>query len=277
MERRQIQIGTILVILVFMLGMSACAKSFYGNSPADLAPSYTAFAQTFVFELTPSSTPTIKVPKPTKTPRGGIPTATLTPEFPPAPTDDPNCYDDAIVISQTVDDWTVYKAGKAFRQTWELMNEGSCTWKPDYELVYVKGDSLDASSAFVNELVKPGERVEITVKMKSPATSGLYTAYFRLTNLKGEKFGEHPSVSIEVVVPPTATLTKTAAPTNTKAPTKTPAPTRTRTATTVFTSTPTRTPTPTTVPPTATFTFTFTPTETFTPTPTDTPTPTNTP
>ncbi len=129
---------------------------------------------------------------------------------------------------------------------------------------------MSAGSAFVNEQVKPGDTVEITVKMKAPTDGGLYTGYFRLTNLKGEKFGEHPSVSIEVKVQPTSTTTNTAAPTNTKAPTKTPTPTRTRTAT--------RTATLTSVPPTATYTFTytFTPTETFTPTPTETPTPTNT-
>ncbi len=150
MRHSKFQVGYLILVAVFTIGFSACAKSFYGNSPADLAPSYTAFAQTFVFELTPSSTPTIKVPKPTRTPKGGVPTATVTPEFPPEPTDDPNCYDDASVISQTVDDWTVYKAAKSFRQTWELRNEGSCTWKPDYELVFVKGE-LDECRQCIRE------------------------------------------------------------------------------------------------------------------------------
>jgi hypothetical protein len=271
-RRNGFQLGYLFFIVIFTLGFSACAKSFYGNSPADLAPSYTAYALTYVFELTPSSTPTIKVPKPTKTPKGGIPTSTNTPEFPPAPTDDPNCYDDAVVENQTISDWTVYKAGKSFRQTWELRNEGSCIWKPDYELVFVKGDSMGSSSAYVNTKVRPGDTVEITIKFIAPTEGGMYTGYFQLTNLKGEKFGEHPEISIEVKVQPTSINTNTTAPTNTKAPTKTPAPTQTRTPTSNFTSTPTRT--PTTVPPTAT--FTNTPTETFTPVPTDTPTPTPT-
>jgi hypothetical protein len=274
MQRNKYKLGYLILIAVFTIGFSACAKSFYGNSPADLAPSYTAFAQTYVFELTPSSTPTIKVPKPTKTPKGGVPTSTNTPEFSPVPTDDPNCYDDAVVESQTIDDWTKYKANKTFRQTWVIRNEGSCTWKPDYELVYVKGDSMGSSSAYVNTKVKPGATVELTIKMKAPSDGGMYTAYFQLTNLKGEKFGEHPSISIEVIAQPTATVTNTTGPTNTKAPTKTPAPTKTRTPTSNFTSTPTRTPTSTTVPPTAT--YTNTPTETFTLVPTDTPTPTPT-
>ncbi len=114
------------------------------------------------------------------------PTATLAPEPDDAPVP---CYQ-ALLIGESVPDGTIFKSGEAFPKSWILRNTGSCTWTPDYRLVFSSGDQMGGpNSVRMNEYVAPGDHTEILVQLSAPNQEGNYTGYWRLRANNGVKFG----------------------------------------------------------------------------------------
>ena len=105
------------------------------------------------------------------------PTATL----PPEPEDNPDpCYQ-ALLIGESVPDGTIFEAGEAFAKSWILRNTGSCTWTPDYRLVFSSGDQMDGpDSVRLDEYVAPGDHTEILVQLTAPSQEGTHTGYWRM-------------------------------------------------------------------------------------------------
>ena len=95
------------------------------------------------------------------------------------------------VTDVTIPDETVIAPETEFDKTWRLKNSGTCTWTTDYQLIHVGGDLLDAvSDAFpLPEAVAPGETIELTIRMVSPATPGTYQSDWKLQNAQGTVFG----------------------------------------------------------------------------------------
>jgi hypothetical protein len=90
----------------------------------------------------------------------------------------------------TIPDGTRLDPGKTFSKTWRLRNVGTCEWTPQYSLVFVTGNSLQA--ALVNPLpglVPAGSEVDLTVQMQAPANNGDYESFWKLENGNGALFG----------------------------------------------------------------------------------------
>jgi len=162
----------------------------------------------------------------TLTPEGVTPTSgttatsTLAPTTTAIPTNTtiasptPLC-DNALFVSETIPDGTVFAPGAAFTKTWRLRNIGVCTWTTSYTLVFDSGESLNApASVPFTSTVNPGQEVDIAVNMQAPIPPGSYTGNWKLRNASGVLFGLGPSnaifwVKIMVGVP---TATPTAGP-----------------------------------------------------------------
>jgi hypothetical protein len=156
----------------------------------------------------------------------------------------------------TIPDGTVVAAGQSFTKTWKVTNIGSCAWTATYQLTFVSGDSLGGKATPINQVVDPGQSVDISVVLTSTSATGTITGRWKLTNDKGQQFGEE----LTVVIKNSANATGSVTPTKTSTP-----------------GTPTSTPTPTVTPVVIVVTATFTPTPTATTAaPTETPTPTPT-
>ncbi|MFW5713740.1 MAG: NBR1-Ig-like domain-containing protein [Brevefilum sp.] len=122
---------------------------------------------------------------PTTTPE---PTATLN----PSPTNTPEAAcNKAAFVSETIPDGTDFEPGKSFNKTWTLRNDGSCSWTAEYDVVFVKGDSMDAPAAtsLTSETVAPGETVKISIDLKAPVAAGTHRGDFKLRNQHGVIFG----------------------------------------------------------------------------------------
>jgi hypothetical protein len=200
----------ILFIAGVLIILTAC--NFPGNSAQptnDLAPVYTAAAQTLVAQQTqaaqgtpiilpsqteavPTSTsqvvilPTNTSLPPTNTP---LPTAT---SVPPTATQVPIPCDRAqFVTDVSVPDDTSIGAGTTFVKTWRLKNNGSCTWTSGYSLVFYNGDAMSgpASAPITNGTVPPGSTIDISVTLIAPTTPGTYRGNWRLRNTGGALFG----------------------------------------------------------------------------------------
>lgn len=182
------------------------------------------------------------------------------------------CDTAGFVEDVTIPDGTEIEAGAAFTKIWRLRNDGTCSWSPDYKVVFSSGDAMGgpASQEFTSEAISPGETVDVSIELTAPTEAGSYVGYWMLENASGEGFGlgapnypffvEINVVEVEITMTPTATTTPTGITeaTATATPTPTYIPTDTIEATTTLTPTQVET----TPAPSNTATETTTPTET---------------
>ena len=149
---------------------------------------------------------------PTTTP---IPTQvpSAVPTFPPIATNTPvpatatpspePCNDATFIEDVTIPDGSVFTPGTAFLKIWRLKNVGTCTWTTSYDLVYVGGDQLGAQRAVsLAKSVRPGETIDVGVRMFAPQDQGVYKGYWMLNNTKGKLFGigDHANASFWVSI-----------------------------------------------------------------------------
>lgn len=81
--------------------------------------------------------------------------------------------------------------GNEFIKTWQLQNSGSCAWKSGYALIFDHGDQMDGNQEvqFTSGEVRPGESVEISVRLTAPDDEGTYQGHWKLRSDTGEIFG----------------------------------------------------------------------------------------
>jgi len=90
----------------------------------------------------------------------------------------------------TIPDGTQLSAGEVFTKVWRLQNRGTCTWTPDYMLVYTSGDQMGSTTAVrLPGYVAPGQSVDVSVTLTAPTSAGYHTAYWMLRNPSGALFG----------------------------------------------------------------------------------------
>jgi hypothetical protein len=141
----------------------------------------TPLSTTATASVTPTLLPATETPTPTAT---SVPTSTPTPE---------PCDLAAFVADITIKDGATLSPGNEFTKTWRLKNAGICTWTTDYALVFVDGDQMKAPSVLkLSGKVKPGQTVDLSVKMVAPEKSGPYKGYWMLRNTSGKLFGLGP-------------------------------------------------------------------------------------
>jgi len=97
------------------------------------------------------------------------------------------------LMDVTVPDDSEITTYTAFLKTWRIRNNGSCTWTPDYKLVFWDGNSLGSANQeyLLGEIVAPGEIIELSIELISPAEVGSYRSEWVLMNSSGEFFGMH--------------------------------------------------------------------------------------
>jgi len=96
----------------------------------------------------------------------------------------------AFVKDVTIPDGTRFSSGDTFTKIWRIKNRGTCTWTPDYMLVFVGGEQLGATSAMrLSSYVAPGQSVDVSVTLTAPDKRGHYVGYWMLRNSSGVLFG----------------------------------------------------------------------------------------
>lgn len=148
------------------------AQGNAGQAAATATP-----AQIVVTQAVPTNTPL----PPTVTPVPPTPTPTATVVA---------CNAAQFVGDVTIPDGSTLAPGSTFVKTWRLKNVGSCTWTTDYDLVFVKNNSMNGP-ADVNLLgnVAPGEVIDVSVTLKAPSSDGKYRGDWKLRTASGVLFG----------------------------------------------------------------------------------------
>lgn len=238
----------ILILIPLWVMAAGCSKNTNNEPTQDINALYTAAAETMsasmgVEEPTETATVTLSpVPiLPTNTP--GTPTATLVVSTVPSGGGNTSTCDIAgFVADITIPDGTEIVAGTTFTKTWEIKNDGTCTWDSTYDLVYSSGERMGGpeTTDLTAKTVAPGETLKISIELVAPNETGKKVGYWILRNGNGQYFGIGTNVGAIYVDITVVSSSSTKTPTNTTA-----AAANTATSTIAATSTPTSTPTAT--------------------------------
>lgn len=124
-----------------------------------------------------------------------IPTATPIPPI-KQPVD---CKNVMVFMSDvSMPDGTKVNPGEKFTKTWQIYNNGSCTWYPGYQVVFISGDYMDGESAVVPVETIPGRTVDVSIELTAPSEPGMYCGYFQLRSPEGVLFG--PTMTAKYIV-----------------------------------------------------------------------------
>ncbi len=216
---------TIFFILILLV-LSACRADRPASALADLSPTALLPVATAnptaspLISLNPTATPPLAEPTPTSTIAAPTeipspsPTAEASPtptpaetqppqptptEVSPAPTlpggdtsaDSGECQEKAAFYGDiSVPDDTFFQQGETFTKTWRFRNEGTCTWTPDYKVVFQGGEIMGAplSNPFPTTVL-PGEQVDISIDMRAPTRGGPYLSTWQFEDPNGVRFG----------------------------------------------------------------------------------------
>ena len=177
--------GIIAFAIMACLPISIFAMPLIGPSQPSQAD-YAATLQVVVQQTMAAQTQNAPQPTPTLY----IPTATPVPATKtPVPTAVSYCDWAAFVRDVTIPDGTLLNPGEVFTKTWRLKNIGTCTWTPEYDVVFYGGAQMSGTAMQIPGYVAPGQSIDVAVTFTAPSNAGHYTGYWLLRNQYGGLFG----------------------------------------------------------------------------------------
>ncbi|GEM_PF-1406046 len=109
-------------------------------------------------------------------------------------------YDRAEFVEDvTVPDGEIVQPGETFVKIWRVRNAGSTTWTPDYTLRHVADERMDGpEQVLLGETVRPGEELQIEVRLTAPREPGRHRSTWMFHNARGERFDYDLYAEIQV-------------------------------------------------------------------------------
>ncbi len=184
----------VLLVVVFAVSLS-CNAPMISDTGANSAQNTDDLPSSTPVQ--PSNTPVTPTITNTPVPPTAPPVDTSTPTVVPVvktptnPVPQTPCNKALYITDVNYPDGTEILINKDFTKTWRLQNVGSCSWTSGYKLIFDSGDRMSApdETVLTNGSVDPGEMVDISVQLKSPADTGTYKGYFRLKSPDNVVFG----------------------------------------------------------------------------------------
>ena len=187
-----IMFGIIALVMVACLPIAVLAAPLLRQetpAPIDSAATVQAMVTQTIVAMTlnaPTQTPIPASATPVPATNTPVPTNT------PLPTATAVSYCDwvSFIKDVSIPDGTKLTSGETFTKTWRLKNRGTCTWTPDYMLVFTSGDPMGGTTAVrLSGNVYSGQTVDVSVTLTAPAKRGHFTGYWMLRNPNGVLFG----------------------------------------------------------------------------------------
>jgi len=187
---------TLIIAAAVILALVACLPITMLTLPllnSEQAPTPDTFATIQAMVTQTVAAQTQYAPTQTPLPPTAIPTNTPIPATnTPLPTATAVTYCDwvSFVKDVTIPDGSILDPNESFTKTWRLRNRGTCTWTPDYMLVYTSGAQMGGTTAVrLPGYVAPGQAIDVSVPLVAPDEKGKYTGYWMLRNSSGTLFG----------------------------------------------------------------------------------------
>jgi len=189
-------ISIISSVVVILMAIIACNLQAPAQAPAEgvasagtlTAQAVDALLATQLAALQTTITPTVTSIHETQTPIFlGTHTPTLTPTLTPTVL----CDDKAeFVENVNIPDDSQVLPGEDFTQTWRIRNTGTCTWTPQYALVYDGGDRLGGAAEIpLTTYISPDATVDLAVLLTAPDENGSYEGQWKLRSADQKLFG----------------------------------------------------------------------------------------
>ena len=199
MKRRNILAATVLIVLALIMAIGLRGSTQTMQSLVmNFSGAQTAAVATFASNLTetvaahPTTTPTLT---PTST-------ATLTlidiNATEASATATPSCYGLRWIKDVTVKDFTLMTPGKTFTKTWQVINNGTCAWKPGFQFAFYGGDPMGGSNFTLTQAVNPGDQMDLSIPMTAPSGTGIIISTWRMSGFNGWFFGDALTVKIDL-------------------------------------------------------------------------------
>jgi hypothetical protein len=196
----------LMLALVLTIIVSACGASAKQTPTLDPAAVYTQVAATVQAGIMQTqaamSSPTVA---PTNTPSPTVaitpsitsssltPIPTLTQYIPSSGSTPPSATGDDLkwIADVSYPDCSVLSPGEEFVKTWKVQNSGTSTWTKDYYLLWTDIKNYDPnnykkvvvqSEKKLGEEIKPGDQVELDMKIVAPDTNGVYKIFYVMMN-----------------------------------------------------------------------------------------------
>jgi hypothetical protein len=196
MQTKRVYRITFPFLVLFLAGLACNFPQEGTPTPSGPELLKTYAAQTIEVQLTLVATGI----QPTITPGENIATVTSSPSSPATqvisatstPTATQGVCDQAgFEKDVTIPDNTTLDAGEEFTKTWQLRNDGTCTWNSNYAIVFERGDAMGgpASAQLTSAPIAPGETVDVSLDLTAPESPGTYQGYWKLRNPAGQVFG----------------------------------------------------------------------------------------
>ncbi|KAJ5075328.1 protein ilrun [Anaeramoeba ignava] len=95
-----------------------------------------------------------------------------------------------------------FQPNETFTKGWRFRNNGSCDWEEGLTIKWFGGNDLRRNREVVKiPPKKPGETVDVFLKMQAPSEPGRYVGYYRIVFSDDFHFGEQFFVVIHVIEP----------------------------------------------------------------------------
>jgi ABC-type amino acid transport substrate-binding protein len=92
------------------------------------------------------------------------------------------------------------RLGDGFVKTWRVQNTGTCTWTPNYRLVYAYGNvtaaQMSGQSVNIPANVAPGQSIDLSVTLIAPQELLTYQGFWQIENAASQRFGQTIWVAI---------------------------------------------------------------------------------
>jgi hypothetical protein len=191
--------GILILCMLALIPISVFAMPLLKadrNEPDPLATIQAMVTQTTVAMTlsAPTQTPLPPTATPVPATNTPVPTATTIPTV-------TYCDWMAFLTDITVPDGTNFQPGETFVKTWRIKNRGTCTWTPDYTLVFNGGDQMGGTTSVrLPGYVAPGQYIDVSVTFTAPNNPGSYKGYWILRNTSGALFGTGDKANTPIYV-----------------------------------------------------------------------------
>ena len=196
---------TVFALVIIVIGMAE--GSFRQGETPDMGVVQTQAIATFLSQMTqtadkaPTVTATLR-PPPTEAVSATAPTSST-----------PNCLGLRFLRDVTIPDNTAMTPAEVFTKTWLVENNGTCAWRPGFQIVLIGGLAMGGSPFRVAQTVGPGGSIQVSIKMAAPTNqTGVVQGTWMITDAEGARFGDFLSVVIVVGAPTRGAVTQAPSP-----------------------------------------------------------------
>ncbi len=198
MKKKSVIILAVLTVLVLIMAFvlrgstqtfQNLIPNFYGIQTAAVATFASNLTRTAAARPTFTSTPSL--------------TPTATPTFininltEASATATPSCYHLRWIKDVTIPDLSPMKPGETFTKTWQVINSGTCAWKPGFQFAFYGGDPMGGSNYILTQAVNPAQQINLSIAMTAPSGAGIVISTWRMSD-EGWFFGDALTVKIDL-------------------------------------------------------------------------------